>query len=223
MNKLKVLYEDNHVIVVYKPSNVLSQSDCTGDLDLLTMVKSYIKEKYNKPGNVYIGLVHRLDRPVSGIMVFARTSKAARRLAESIQKGNFTKEYVAVIHGIPLKEKDHLVDYLEKLSSGNTIVSVKERGKLAILDYCILKRNYEENICFVSIHLETGRHHQIRVQFSSRGYPLCGDQRYGKMDHTQIALCSNKLIFPHPITNEMMSFEIDIPEGEYWDFFRKCK
>lgn len=219
MNKLKVLYEDNHIIVVFKECNVLSQSDNTNDIDMLTIVKKYIKEKYSKPGNVYLGLVHRLDRPVSGIMVFARTSKAASRLSDAVRNRKIKKTYVAVVSGIIKKDSDRLVDYIEKLPNGNSIVVNKDKGKLSILNYKVLGRNYKKNETLVEINLETGRHHQIRVQFASRGHYLCGDQRYGKMDKTQIALCSYKLEFTHPVTKENLKFKVDIPKGKYWDDF----
>ena len=190
VNKLRVLYEDNHVIVVVKEKNVLSQADNTHDIDMLTIIKKYLKEKYIKPGNVYLGLVHRLDRPVSGIMVFAKTSKAASRLSDQVRKKEIKKTYMAVVKGIIKKDEDTFVDYLLKLDNGNTIVTTKDKGKESVLTYKVLKRNYEKNETLVSIDLKTGRHHQIRVQFASRGYPLCGDQRYGKSDKTQIALCA---------------------------------
>ena len=140
MSKLNVLYEDNHIIVVEKPANVLSQGDATGDLDLLTMVKQYVKVRYNKPGNVYIGLVHRLDRPVGGIMVFARSSKAAARLNKEQLEHGFKKNYLAVIDGFMDEKKGRLVDKLKKLDNGNTIVS--NDGKEAILDYEVLSENH---------------------------------------------------------------------------------
>ena len=220
MNNLNVLYEDNHIIVVFKEANVLSQSDCTNDLDLMTMVKNYIKEKYHKPGNVYVGLVHRLDRPVSGIMVFAKTSKAAGRLSAEIQKKQIKKTYVAVISSIIDCDSDTFIDYLTKDEKGNSRVTKKECGKLSELSYNVLARNYEKNETLVSINLKTGRHHQIRVQFASRGYALCGDQRYGKQDKTQIALCAYKLEFVHPVTKKIMKFSVDIPKGKYWDDFK---
>ena len=220
MNKLDVLYEDNHIIVVNKPCNILSQSDCTGDLDMLTMVKEYVKEKYHKPGNVYIGLVHRLDRPVSGIMVFARTSKAASRLSEQIRLGKIHKTYIAVIHSILEEDRGIFQDYLKRDAEGYSYVTSKEQGKYAELHYKVLGRNSLKNETLVEIDLKTGRHHQIRVQFSSRGYPLCGDQRYGKIDYTQIALCSYKLSFIHPVSKKKLFFQIDIPSGTYWDDFK---
>lgn len=220
MNKLEVLYEDNHLIVVCKPCNILSQGDSTGDMDLFTMVKEYIKEKYNKPGNVYIGLVHRLDRPVSGIMVFARTSKAASRLSEQIRLKQMKKTYAAIVSSILPEDTGEFIDYLMKDVRGNSIVVSKEVGKYAELHYKVLERNLLKNETLVEIDLKTGRHHQIRVQFASRGYSLCGDQRYGKMDKRQIALCSYKLEFIHPVSKEPMFFQIELPKGDYWDDFK---
>ena len=151
VNKLRVLYEDNHVIVVVKEKNVLSQADNTHDIDMLTIIKKYLKEKYNKPGNVYLGLVHRLDRPVSGIMVFAKTSKAASRLSDQVRKKEIKKTYMAVVKGIIKKDEDTFVDYLLKLDNGNTIVTTKDKGKESVLTYKVLKRNYEKNETLVSI------------------------------------------------------------------------
>ncbi len=150
MSKLNILYEDNHVIVVVKEANILSQGDATGDNDLLTMVKEYIKEKYHKPGNVYLGLVHRLDRPVGGIMVFARSSKAASRLSESIKsREGITKTYLAIVNGI-LKEKEgSFEDYLLKKDDGNTIVTTKESGKLSKLNYRVIEE--KDNLSLVEM------------------------------------------------------------------------
>lgn len=217
MNKLEILYEDNHVIVVYKPANVLSQGDATKDIDMLTIIKEYIKEKYQKPGNVYLGLVHRLDRPVQGIMVFAKTSKAAARLTKQIQNHEFKKHYLAIINGILDEKKGEFCDYLEKIDNGNTVVADSEHGKKSILKYQVLKE-YDNN-SLVRIELVTGRHHQIRVQFASRGYPLVGDQRYGKEDKKQICLCSYQLSFLHPITKEIMAFERYPVKDDSWKLF----
>lgn len=207
MNSLNIFYEDNHLIVVEKQPNILSQADSTNDMDMLTLVKNYIKEKYNKPGNVYLGLVHRLDRPVGGIMVFAKTSKAASRLSEQVRNHTFKKTYLAVVRGKLEKKEDTYVDYLKKLDNGNTIVTNESDGKLSELTYRVLGYNENDNTTLVEINLKTGRHHQIRVQFSSRGYPLCGDQRYGILDKTQIALYAYKLEFKHPTTKEIMNFQ----------------
>lgn len=214
MSKLNVLYEDNHIIVVEKPVNVLSQGDATGDLDLLSMVKNYVKVKYNKPGNVYIGLVHRLDRPVGGVMVFARSSKAAARLNKSQLEHDFQKKYLAVVPS-SIPDEGKFVDRLEKLENGNTVVS--KNGKEAILSYKVLQRNGK--YALVLINLETGRHHQIRVQFASRGYPLYGDQRYGKVDGSQLALFAYQLSFTHPVSKNRMNFEVKPPKSGYWTKF----
>ena len=219
MNKLNILYEDNHIIVVEKEANILSQSDITKDIDLLTMVKKYIKEKYNKPGNVYVGLVHRLDRPVGGIMVFAKTSKAASRLSKQIKEKKFTKEYLAVINGLLKDDKATFVDYLKKIDNGNTIVTNKNEGKLSELSYEVIEKNIKEKKTLVKIKLKTGRHHQIRVQFASRNYPLCGDQRYGNSDKTQIALYAYRLSFEHPTTHEILNFELVPKQKGYWSLF----
>lgn len=207
MNNLKIFYEDNHIIVVEKKANILSQADSTKDIDMLTIIKKYIKEKYNKPGNVYLGLVHRLDRPVGGIMVFAKTSKAASRLSEEVRNHSLKKTYLAVVHGILEKSDETFSDYLKKLDNGNTIVTTKDDGKYSELHYKVLSYNRKDKQTLVEINLITGRHHQIRVQFASRGYPLCGDQRYGRKDKTQIALYAYKLEFIHPVTKENMIFE----------------
>ncbi len=217
MNKLNILYEDNHIIVVVKPYNVLSQGDSTHDISIMDMIKSYIKEKYNKPGNVYLGLVHRLDRPVGGIMVFARSSKAASRLTKSFNEHKITKKYLAIVHGKMEKDKSTLVDKIEKTSDGNSIIS--ENGKEAILDYEVLDYSKEYDCSLVSITLKTGRHHQIRVQFASRGHYLLGDQRYGIQDNTQISLFSYYLSFAHPTTKEILEFKVFPEKENHWTKF----
>ena len=217
MNKLNVLYEDNHIIVVEKPYNVLSQGDSTGDISLMDMVKEYIKIKYHKPGGVYLGLVHRLDRPVGGIMVFARSSKAASRLTKVFSEHNVVKKYLAIVHG--KVEGGELVDTLKKEESGNTIVSPD--GKKAILNYELLKYDSIHDCSLVSIELKTGRHHQIRVQFSSRGHYLLGDQRYGVLDNKQICLFSYYLSFIHPVSKEKLKFEIYPKKEGYWEYFKE--
>ncbi|CCY28859.1 MAG: RNA pseudouridine synthase [Acholeplasma sp.] len=216
---MKIIYEDNHLLVVLKPINIPVQEDDSKDLDMLTYLKKYLKEKYNKPGNVYLGLVHRLDRPVSGIMVFAKTSKAASRLSEQIRNHTFKKEYMAVLCGKTPK-KDILVDKLLKNPKTNTTV-VSEKGKEAILSYELIE--YKNNYSLVKINLETGRSHQIRVQFSSRGYPLYGDQRYNKkaLPKQQIALFANRLEFIHPVTKEKLFFEEELPNFEPWNIFKR--
>ena len=219
MSNLNILYEDNHIIVVEKPVNILSQADNTKDADMLTLIKAYLKEKYHKPGNVFLGLVHRLDRPVGGVMVFAKTSKAASRLSQSMNEGLFHKSYYAVVNGILSKKEDTLIDYLEKTEDKKVLLNTPN-GKKAILHYKVIEE--QDNLSLVDISLETGRYHQIRVQFASRGYPLYGDQLYGKQDKEQIALCAYKLSFPHPITKEIISFSIK-PTGKIWKLFAACK
>lgn len=204
MNNINILYEDNHLLVVLKPVNVLSQSDNTKDLDLQTMLKNYIKVKYQKPGNVYLGLVHRLDRPTGGIMVFAKTSKCAARLTEQIQNKSFQKSYLAVIRG-KTKKEDTLIDYLEK--KGNiSVISNQEQGKYAKLTYKTIEYLEKENLSLVKINLETGRNHQIRLQFKSRNLPLYGDNKYNNEKNKNLGLYAYKLVFYHPITKERLEF-----------------
>lgn len=217
MSKLNILYEDNHIIVVVKPYNVLSQGDSTKDTSIMDEIKSYIKVKYNKPGNVYLGLVHRLDRPVGGVMVFARSSKAASRLCKSFNEHSITKKYLAIVNGKMESNKGELVDYIEKDSNGNA--SISSNGKKAILDYEVLQYDDTHDCSLVSIDLKTGRHHQIRIQFASRGHYLLGDQRYGKLDNMQICLFAYYLSFTHPVSKEVMTFKY-LPKSEgYWTRF----
>ena len=195
LQKINILYEDNHLLVVEKPINIPVCEDETKDMDLLTMLKLYIKDKYHKPGNVYLGLVHRLDRPVGGIMVFAKTSKAASRLSKQVQEHLFQKTYIAVVEG-NVPNSGEWCDYLIKDSKKNlSYVTDKEHGKIAILRF--KKLAYQNNKSLVEIDLQTGRSHQIRVQFSSRGFPLIGDAKYNPhSDHkTNIALFAKKLTF----------------------------
>ncbi len=212
MNNLNILYEDNHLIVVEKKPNVLCQSDYTKDLDLLTIIKKYLKEKYQKPGNVYLGLVHRLDRPVGGIMVFAKTSKAASRLSKMIQNHEMIKEYLLVCYG-NINKKGIMEDYIEKVNEKSIIT---ENGKYAKLEYELLKKH--NNLNLVKVNLITGRHHQIRLQFASRNCPLYGDQLYGKEDRKQIALYAYHLKFKHPVKDEVMDFKL-MPKGGIWSEF----
>lgn len=222
---MKVFYEDNHIIVVEKMPNVPSQADKTGDEDMLTIIKSYLKEKYNKPGNVYLGLVHRLDRPVGGVMVFAKTSKAASRLSEEIRNKTFKKTYLAIVNGKMESESGEYVDYLWKDEKQNTSYVVKEgkkNSKLAKLNYESIAYNEKENLSLVKIDLQTGRHHQIRVQFSSRMHALYGDSKYhGRGAGNGICLWAYKIKFVHPVKKEKMEFE-DFPpkEGMWKELFK---
>ena len=223
---LKVLYEDNHIIVVIKPYNIPSQSDKTNDIDMLSLVKEYIKEKYQKPGNVYVGLVHRLDRPVGGIMVFAKTSKAASRLSESIRNKSFSKTYLAVVNGKFEKQNGILENYLwkdEALNMSKVVSKDKKGAKLARLTYEVLAE--KNDLSLVKINLETGRHHQIRVQFSNAGHSLYGDQKYGKDSMgKQIALLAYRLEFKHPVKDEIMKFEALPEKNDVFDeLIKKAK
>lgn len=207
MTRLVILYEDNHIIVVYKFSGILSQSDNTKDLDMVSIIKTYLKDRYHKPGNVYLGLVHRLDRPVKGVMVFAKTSKAAARLSEQIKNSQMHKKYYAVVEGI-FKEKEGILENkIEKIDNKKVLID-SPNGKEARLEYKVLKE--KDNLSLVDINLLTGRYHQIRLQFSSRNHPLYGDTLYGSKYKGDLALISYSLSFIHPTTKEKMCFEIKI-------------
>lgn len=217
--KINIIYEDNHIIVVEKKPNILVQKDNTNDTCLADLIKDYLKVKYNKPGNVYLGVVHRLDRPVGGIMVFAKTSKAAARLSNQIQNHTLTKTYYATVLGHTPKT-GHFEDYIIKDNNTNTSkITDKGHGKIAILDFETIK--YYQNYSLVKINLITGRSHQIRVQFSYHGYPLIGDQRYNKKSvaHVDIALFAKKLEFIHPTTKEKLTFELDLPNKYPFNLF----
>lgn len=227
MKDLKVIYEDNHIIVVEKKPNIPSQADKTEDENMLSIIKQYLKEKYNKPGNVYLGLVHRLDRPVGGVMVFAKTSKAASRLSEQVRNKEFKKEYLAVVDGKIENRSGTLEDYLYKDERNNiskVVNGEKKNSKFAKLDYEVLAYNKVKNLSLVKINLHTGRHHQIRVQFSNFGHSIFGDQKYGKRGQgKQIALWAYKLSVKHPITKEEMIFK-DLPESYgTWCILRDIK
>ena len=215
---INVLYEDNHIIVVEKKINIPVQEDESKDEDLLTIIKKYLKEKYNKPGNVYLGLIHRLDRPVGGVMVFAKTSKAASRLSEQVRVHKIEKKYYAVITG-DIQDEDILKDKLLKNTKTN-MVEVNDKGKEAILEYKKIKTI--DNMSLVDINLITGRSHQIRVQFASRNHPLYGDQRYNKNAKVgeQIALYAYSLSFYHPTTKELMTFKSDLPNRYPFNLFK---
>ena len=213
---MDVIFEDNHIIVVKKQPNIPSQSDKTEDRDMLTIVKEYIKEKYKKPGNVYIGLVHRLDRPVGGVMIFAKTSKAASRLSEQVREKIFKKKYLAVVDGKFEEKNGTLEDYLYKDERNNISKVVnkdKKNAKFAKLDYEVLAYNEVKNLSLVKVNLHTGRHHQIRVQLAHAGHSIFGDQKYGTRGKgKQIALWAYELTIQHPITKEEMRFK-SLPES----------
>ena len=218
---MEILYEDNHIIVVHKPQGVPSQADSSGDKDMLTMVKEYIKEKYNKPGNVFVGLVHRLDRPTGGVMVFAKNSKSAARLADQLQSHEMDKTYFAVVNGNMQENNGRLVNYLkkdEKLNKVAIVPQFEEGAKKADLSYTVLARN--ENLSLVKVKLHTGRGHQIRVQFANIKHPLVGDNKYGKAEKVMLNLYAVELAFLHPTTKQKMVFRVYPPEQENaWNKF----
>ncbi|WP_228410520.1 RluA family pseudouridine synthase [Erysipelothrix piscisicarius] len=211
---MKIFYEDNHVIVVEKKPNQPSQGDESNDLDLLTEVKNYIKVKYDKPGNVYVGLVHRLDRPVGGIMVFAKTPKAAGRLSDQVRTRTLDKTYTAICTGYvePTTFRDTLVKN-RKTNTSYVVDKNHPDGKYAELHVIEACYHPTENLSTVRIKLVTGRSHQIRVQFASRSHALWGDARYNKQAKPgqQIALWATELSFDHPITKERMTFTSHTP------------
>ncbi len=222
-SELIILYEDNHVIVVLKPQMVACCPDESGDYNLFDCVKGYLKEAYNKPGNAFLGLVHRLDRPTGGVMVFAKTSKAAARLSEQMKNGGFEKKYYAVLCGTPSKKKAVLENYLRKNSINNTVyvcTQTEEGAKFASLEYEI--KQEKAGLSLAEITLHTGRTHQIRVQTAAINCPVYGDMRYGgdKAVKGRLALWAYSLRFKHPTTGESMKFMIEPPKEETpWKFF----
>lgn len=216
----KILYEDNHIIVVVKPHNVSVQEDESKDLDMLTIIKEYIKQRDNKPGNVFLGLVHRLDRPTGGVMVFAKTSKAASRLSKELKSKDMHKTYLAVICGKPQLANDQLVTYLKKDEKTNTVTiapKLEEGAKEAILNYQVLsskqfvENGQDTNLSLVEVDLITGRSHQIRVQMSKQlNAPIYADFKYGDKAHKgNLALWAYKLEFVHPTTKQNMVFKAE--------------
>ena len=220
-SNLQILYEDNHIIVVNKRVGDIVQGDKTGDKPLSEIVKEYIKDKYSKPGEVFLGVVHRLDRPTTGIVVFARTSKALTRLNEMFSARETQKTYWAVVKNKPEKQEDTLVHFLKRNEKNNTSKAhVKEipESKIAKLDYKIIR---ELNSYFVlEINLHTGRHHQIRAQLAAIGCPIKGDLKYG-FDRSNpdggIHLHARKLVFVHPVSKEKMEIVASTPKNSVWD------
>lgn len=223
MQDLYILYEDNHIIVVLKPQMVACCPDESGDDNLLDGVKAYIKTAYQKPGNAYVGLVHRLDRPTGGVMVFAKTSKAAARLTEQMKNGGFEKKYFAVLCGAPSKKRATLENYLRKNSVNNTVyvcTESEEGAKFASLEYEI--KGEAGGLSLAEITLHTGRTHQIRVQTAAINCPVFGDMRYGgeKAVKGRLALWAYSLRFTHPTTGEALRFIIEPPkEDAPWKLF----
>lgn len=223
---MQVVYEDNSIVVVIKPQNQPSQQDESGDKDLLNEVKEYIKEKYNKPGGAFIGLVHRLDRPTGGLMVFARNSKSAERLSKQIQNGQFHKTYYAVVDGRVKQQSERLTHYLKKDEKNNVVKPcppLENGAKKAELIYKCLDRN--DNHSLMEIQILTGRSHQIRVQFATIGYPLFGDMKYNKnAQKGNLALWAGRLEFEHPITKAKMVFVSSPDETKNpWNEFKISK
>ncbi|WP_300366097.1 RluA family pseudouridine synthase [Brachyspira sp.] len=228
-NYINPIYEDNHIIVAVKPPNIPVQGDITGDVSFFENIKDYIKIKCNKKGNVFLGLVHRLDRPVSGIIVFAKTSKAAARLSESIRDRKFEKNYYAVVNGILLEKESKLENYLIKKKNklGNIAQVVFENtknAKIAKLKYTVLKEDVIKNMSLLKIELETGRFHQIRVQLSNIGHAIYGDRKYGSYikydrDDVPLALFAKSLRFPHPTRDEEIYVEAELPSYNPWNIF----
>ena len=205
---IPIIYEDNHLLAVVKPPNIPAQADASGDPDMLTLLKADLKIRHHKPGNVFLGLVHRLDRPVGGVMVFAKTSKAASRLSQQIRERSFQKSYLAILNGCPTTPNGTLTHYLKKNYRTNTVHPVNEReqgAQEAILDYTVLQKSTQ--LSLVQVQLHTGRPHQIRVQFASIDHPLFGDQKYGTnyaAPGQQIALWSYAIRCQHPTRQETL-------------------
>lgn len=220
-NDIDILYEDNHLLVVEKPANMPVQPDASGDLDLLTMLKDYIKRKYDKPGNVFLGLVHRIDRPAAGLMVFARTSKAASRLSGQLRNQAIGKIYLAAVSS-SISSAGQLIHFIEKDHSENKVHIVPEHhfgGKRAELSYQTLEKSGKFSL--VRIDLKTGRSHQIRVQFATEGHPLYGDRKYNPdcKDDGNLALFASELIFEHPTRKEVLRFRRKPPPMFPWTLF----
>ncbi|MDF1516329.1 MAG: RNA pseudouridine synthase [Lutibacter sp.] len=220
-NNLQILFEDNHFIIVNKRSGDIVQGDKTGDEPLSDVVKSYIKEKYNKPGAVFLGTVHRLDRPTTGIVVFAKTSKALERFNKMLRDKKVNKTYWAVVKNKPAKDADTISSYLIKNPKNNKSTSYNteiEGSKKAVLHYKILKSL--DNYHLLEVDLETGRHHQIRCQLSAIGSPIKGDLKYGfdrSNKDASIHLHAHKIEFTHPVSNEMISIVAPTPKDPIWD------
>lgn len=219
---LQILFEDNHLLVAVKPMDVPVQADDSGDPDMVNMLKAYLVEKYNKPGDAYLGLVHRLDRPTGGVMMFAKTSKCAERLCEAIKNGDVDKKYLAILDGVPRYRADKLTCYLKKFPDTNNVKIVPaltEGAKYAELDYKVLSEKQGRSL--VSVKLITGRGHQIRVQMAGMGTPIVGDKRYGNGMKSKLPLClwATELRFSHPISGKTMVFRVYPPEIEPWTAF----
>lgn len=224
---MDVVYEDNHLIIVNKSSSEIVQGDKTGDKPLAEMVKEYIKQKYHKPGNVFLGVVHRLDRPVSGLVVFARTSKALARLNEMFRTKEVHKTYWAIVGNCPSAEEGELVHWLvrnEKQNKSYAYDKEKPEAKKAILDYKLIGRS--ERYFLLEVDLKTGRHHQIRCQLAKMGCPIKGDLKYGSPRSNpdgSICLHARRVRFVHPVSKQEIDVEAPVPEGNLWHSFQNDK
>ncbi|WP_287642141.1 RluA family pseudouridine synthase [Bacteroides sp.] len=220
---MTVLYEDNHIIIVNKTASEIVQGDKTGDTPLSEIVKQYLKEKYQKPGNVFIGVTHRLDRPVSGLVVFAKTSKALGRLNEMFRVGEVKKTYWAIVKNMPPEPEGELVHYLvrnEKQNKSYAYDSEKPGSKKAILHYRLIGRS--DNYCLLEVDLKTGRHHQIRCQLAKMGCPIRGDLKYGfprSNPDGSICLHARRVRFVHPVSKELIEVVAPVPNSNLWHAF----
>ena len=220
---MTVVYEDNHIVVVNKTSSEIVQGDKTGDTPLSEMVKQYLKEKYNKPGNVFIGVTHRLDRPVSGLVVFAKTSKALPRLNEMFRNGEVKKTYWAIVKECPKETEGELVHYLvrnEKQNKSYAYDKEVKNSKKAVLHYKLI--GHSQYYYLLEVDLKTGRHHQIRCQLAKMGCPIKGDLKYGSPRSNpdgSICLHARTVQFVHPVSKEMIRLTAPVPEGNLWNGF----
>lgn len=234
----KILYEDNHILVALKPAGILSQADITGSADMLTLLKKYLCQKYNKPGEAYLGLLHRLDRPVSGVMVFAKTSKCASRISAQIREHKMDKRYRAVVRGVPDKEEETLRSYILKDEEKNQVTVISKDADAAYLQHAregvlVYKRRGSalregpggiRELALLEVQLITGRPHQIRAQLSDAGFPIVGDRKYGPDDNFyrgEICLEAFSLSFFHPVTGEKMTFDLPVSKDDPWYLFNK--
>ncbi|MBR2103393.1 MAG: RluA family pseudouridine synthase [Prevotella sp.] len=221
---MQVLYEDNHLIIVNKDSGEIVQGDKSGDATLADAVKAYIKKKYDKPGDVFLGIVHRLDRPVAGIVVFARTSKALARLNDMFRNGDIHKTYWAISKNLPPQEEGRLENWLvrnEKQNKSYAHNREKPHSKHAVLDYKVLSRS--ENYTLLEIKLLTGRHHQIRCQLAHAGCPIRGDLKYGAQRSNpdgSISLLARRVEFVHPVSKQPICVEAPVPNDNLWRSFQ---
>lgn len=217
---MNVVYEDNHIIIVNKQSGEIVQGDKTGDTPLSDIVKQYIKEKYNKPGNVFLGVVHRLDRPVSGLVVFAKTSKALSRLNEMFRTGDVHKTYWAIVKKNDIAPEATLIDWLTRNERQNKSYAHNREvpgAKKAVLSYKV--RSMSDNYMLLEVRLMTGRHHQIRCQLAHMGCPIKGDLKYGSPRSNpdgSISLMSRRVEFVHPVSKETIAVEAPVPDDRLW-------